>query len=120
MYQLLLWNTNYFDPYLSLEEPFLKSQSVTINIKLNNLVKQAYQVKQIDFNRYNSALFYSYDKFRNVNILDQEIQQYVSHTTYLKIKAFDTFINESFEYFVNLDTNAVILLELIPYLSETT
>ncbi|ALS01823.1 hypothetical protein ATZ33_10680 [Enterococcus silesiacus] len=115
-YQLLLFNTNYFDPHLSSEEAFLKSQAVAFEIELANIKPANYQIKQIDFNRHNGALFYTYEEFRNADTLDLETQEYVVEGTRPKIKVFDTQINDLFNYYAMLDTNGIVLLELTPIL----
>lgn len=113
-YQLLLFNTNYFDPHLSSEEAFLKSQAVNIDIALEGVAPEQYQIKQIEFNRHNGALFYTYEEFRNADMLDLEAQEYIVNSTRPKIKVFDTKIDNTFNYYVTLDTNGVVLLELTP------
>ncbi|MBO0472165.1 hypothetical protein IGL98_000650 [Enterococcus sp. DIV0840] len=115
-YQLLLFNTNYFDPHLSSEEAFLESQAVTFEIELAAIKSAHYQIKQIDFNRHNGALFYTYEEFRNADALDIETQEYVVESTRPKIKVFDTQIDDTFNYYVTLDTNGIVLLELTPIL----
>ncbi len=115
-YQLLLLNTNYFDPHLSSEEAFLKSQAVAFEIELTNVEPGNYQIKQIDFNRHNGALFYTYEEFHNADTLDLETQKYVVEGTRPKIKVFDTQINDIFNYYATLDTNGIVLLELTPIL----
>ncbi|WP_086315482.1 hypothetical protein A5821_002967 [Enterococcus sp. 7F3_DIV0205] len=113
-YQLLLFNTNYFDPHLSSEEAFLESQAVTFEIELAAIKSAPYQIKQIDFNRHNGALFYTYEEFRNAEALDLETQKYIVDSTRPKIKVFDTHIDDDFNYYVTLDTNGIVLLELTP------
>ncbi|EOH93307.1 hypothetical protein UAW_02555 [Enterococcus haemoperoxidus ATCC BAA-382] len=113
-YQLLLFNTNYFDPHLSSEEAFLESQAVTFEIELVTVTLAHYQIKQIDFNRHNGALFYTYEEFRNAEALDFETQKYVVDSTRPKIKVFDTQVEDAFNYYVTLDTNGIVLLELTP------
>lgn len=115
-YQLLLFNTNYFDPHLSSEEAFLESQAVTFEIELAAIKSAHYQIKQIDFNRHNGALFYKYENFHNAEALDLETQEYIVGSTRPKIKVFDTQIDETFNYYVTLDTNGIVLLELTPIL----
>lgn len=116
-YQLLLFNTNYFDPHLSSEEAFLKSQAVTFEIELTAIKIGAYQIKQIEFNRHNGALFYTYEDFQQAKILDLEAQHYIVDRTRPKIKVFDTQIDDTFNYYVTLDTNGIVLLELTSILS---
>jgi beta-xylosidase/AraC-like DNA-binding protein len=113
-YQLLLFNTNYFDPHLSTEEAFLQSHSLTIELVLSIGKTGNYQIKQIDFNRHNGALFYTYEEFRHAGALDLEAQQYINEKTRPKIKVFDAHVNDTFHYFMNLDTNGIVLLEFTP------
>ncbi|MGY3778956.1 helix-turn-helix domain-containing protein [Isobaculum melis] len=115
-YQLLLFNPNYFDPHLSSEEAFLKSQTITIDLAITGIKPNRYQVKLIEFNRQNGALFYSYDEFSQVNQLDIETQQYIVEKTKPKIKVFDTHIESLFNHYLTLDTNGVALIELTPIL----
>ncbi|GGC89164.1 helix-turn-helix domain-containing protein [Enterococcus wangshanyuanii] len=113
-YQLLLFNTNYFDPHLSTEEAFLKSHSVNIELDLSKIKSAQYQVKQIDFNRYNGALFYTYEEFKNAASLDLEAQEYITNKSRPKMRVFDVQIQEVFHYFITLDTNGIVLLEMTP------
>ncbi|MCA5013929.1 MULTISPECIES: helix-turn-helix domain-containing protein [unclassified Enterococcus] len=113
-YQLLLFNTNYFDPHLSTEEAFLKSHSVNIELDLSKIKPAQYQVKQIEFNRYNGALFYTYEEFKNAASLDLEAQEYIMNKSRPKMRVFDVHIQETFLYFVTLDTNGIVLLEMTP------
>ncbi|WP_430598043.1 hypothetical protein [Enterococcus sp. AZ177] len=43
-----------------------------------------------------------------------ETQKYVVESTRPKIKVFDTQIEHLFNYYVTLDTNGIMLLELTP------
>ncbi|MTD42117.1 helix-turn-helix domain-containing protein [Erwinia sp. CPCC 100877] len=116
-YQLLLFNTNYFDPHLSTEETFLQSHSLTIELALTVFKTGRFQIKQIDFNRHNGALFYTYEEFRHAGALDLEAQEYINEKTRPKIKVFDAQIVDTFHYFMNLDTNGIVLLEFTPIYS---
>ncbi len=111
-YQLLLWNVNYFPPHLSLEETFLESQSVTFRIEIPEIENNFYQVKQIDFNRYNGAIFYAYGDFNSNEPLDYESHEYLAEVSRPKMKVFDLEVNNGFDFYCILDTNAVLLLEL--------
>lgn len=57
-YQLLLWNTNFFDPHLSSEEAFLESQALAISLDVRALPAGRYQIKQLDLDRNYGAVFY--------------------------------------------------------------
>ncbi|KAF9404421.1 hypothetical protein HW555_014341, partial [Spodoptera exigua] len=103
-YQLLLFNTNYFDPHLSSEEAFLKSQAVAFELELIGIASEHYQVKQIDFNRHSGALFYMYEEFRSAKTLDLETQEYIVEQTRPKIKVFDTEIIGAFNYYKRIVT----------------
>lgn len=111
-YQLLLWNVNYFPPHLSLEESFLESQSVTFRIEIPEIEDNLYQVKQIDFNRHNGAIFYAYADFTSSEPLDFEAHNYLSEISRPKMKVFDLDVKDGFDFYCILDTNAVLLLEL--------
>lgn len=115
-YQLLVFNPNYFDPHLSSEEAFLKSQTMTFDMDITGIKPNRYQVKLIEFNRQNGALFYAYDEFNQVNQLDLETQQYIVEKTKPKMKVFDTHIEALFNHYLTLDTNGVALIELTPIL----
>ncbi|MDR0922692.1 MAG: helix-turn-helix domain-containing protein [Lactobacillales bacterium] len=115
-YQLLIWNTNYFDPHLSSEETFLESQTVTYDLEICMMKPHRYRVKQIELNRHNGALFYSYEEFRKAETLDLETQNYIAQMTRPKISAFDIEIDDEFHYYTTIDTNGVVLLELTPIL----
>ncbi|MGM0125507.1 hypothetical protein IGI37_002906 [Enterococcus sp. AZ194] len=110
-YQLLVWNANYFDPHLSSEEAFLKSQGLRLDVTIQQISGQ-YQIKQLELNRNSGALFYTYNEFQETKIIDYEIQEYTRTMTRPKMKVFDTTIHEQFTVYLTLDTNAVTLLEL--------
>lgn len=116
-YQLLIWNCNYFDPYLSLEKSFISRYKIDINILISNLPPQTYLFKQINLDYKNGALFYTYDKFKNIRYLDNELEEYISRSTQPKINAFEIDVTDIFSYCLTLESNAVSLIELTPYIS---
>ena len=111
-YQLLVWNSNYFDPHLSSEQAFLESQALRLDVTIQQLISGNYQIKQLELNRNSGALFYTYNEFQEAKMLDYETQEYVRTVTQPKIKVFDAVIHEQFTFYLTLDTNAVTLLEL--------
>lgn len=113
-YQLLLWNTNYFDPHLSSEEAFMESQALEITITIKELFARQYQVKQLTLDRDHGALFYVYRQFQQAKILDHETEAYIDAKTQLDLQVFDVKIEQEFSHFLTMDTNAVTLLELTP------
>lgn len=118
VYQLLIWHSCYFNPDLSTEETFLKSQSIEYEWMIPEIPPHHYQVKQIDFSRKSGALFTSYYDFQSVHSLDYETQRYIATMTRPKISVFDSYIDEGFHYSTLLDVNAVMLLELTPIFFE--
>lgn len=108
-YQLLLWNTNFFDPHLSSEEAFLESQSLDISIDVQVLPAGRYQVKQLDFDRNHGAVFYVYAQFQSAAQLDRETEAYIDQKTMMKLHVFDRMITDRFRHFSTIDTNGVQL-----------
>ncbi|ERK33901.1 hypothetical protein I131_07570 [Enterococcus faecium CRL1879] len=108
-YQLLLWNTNFFDPHLSSEEAFLESQALDISIDVQVLPAGRYQVKQLDFDRNHGAVFYVYAQFQSAAQLDRETEAYIDQKTMMKLHVFDRMITDRFRHFSTIDTNGVQL-----------
>ncbi|MEY8445436.1 helix-turn-helix domain-containing protein [Enterococcus ratti] len=115
-YQLLLWNSNYFDPYLSSEESFLNSYKVSLAINIQELPSSYYQIKQIDFDHHNGAVYYTYNQFRKIKHLDVELQEYIERTTHPRMKAFEIELEDRFSYYITLESNAISLIELTAYI----
>lgn len=113
-YQLLVWNTNYFDPQLSSEEAFLASQSLDLSIRLQQILKGRYQVKRLVLDRNHGALFYAYSKFQEVQELDEETEAYIYQANKPSLSVFDTKVTDTFSYSFHMDTNAVVLFEFTP------
>lgn len=113
-YQLLVWNMTYFNPDLSSEELFLASHGATYSVTLTGFPKHDFQVKQLDFNRHNGALFYSYDKVADVPYIDFETQEYINQTTQLQLKNYRMNSLSDLHFQLTLDANAVTLLEFTP------
>ncbi|MGG5329441.1 helix-turn-helix domain-containing protein [Enterococcus sp. AZ163] len=113
-YQLLVWNTNYFDPQLSSEEAFLASQSLDLSVQLRQVLNGRFQVKRLVLDRNHGALFYAYSKFQEAQELDEETEAYIHKTNKPSLRVFDTKITDTFSYSFHLDTNAVVLFEFTP------
>lgn len=113
-YQLLIWNTNYFDPHLSSQQAFLESHSLEVQVQLKQIFSGRYQVKQLDLNRHYGALFYQYSKFQQAAVLDAETEEYVDYNTRPRLQVFDCDIKDVFKKQLQLDTNGITLLEFTP------
>ncbi|KPG70080.1 AraC family transcriptional regulator [Enterococcus sp. RIT-PI-f] len=111
IYQLLLWNTNYFDPHLSSEDAFLESQALDISLEVSLFPVGTYQIKQLDLDRHHGAVFYIYRRFQTAAHLDRETEAYIDQMNRMKLHVFDQKITDTFRHFSTIDTNGVQLLE---------
>lgn len=110
-YQLLMWNSNYFNPKLSKETKFLESQAVSYNIEVKDIEDGYYQIKRFDLNRYFGALYYEFKEFKSDIPLDYESHQYIKNNLNPKLSVFDMRVEDGFKFNCILDTNAITLLE---------
>lgn len=113
-YQLLLWNSNYFNPSLSRKVNFLESQAVSYHIEIPDIQNNHYQVKRFDLNRYAGAIYYDYQNYDSMTPLDFETHKYISSKCQPKLSVFDINVRDGLKFNCILDTNAIVLLELKP------
>ncbi len=113
-YQLLLWNSNYFNPSLSKKANFLESQAVSYHIEIPDIKDNYYQVKRFDFNRYAGAIYYDFKNYNSIFPLDLETHSYISNKCQPKLTVFDLNVKKGLKFNCILDTNAIVLLELKP------
>lgn len=111
-YQLLLWNSNYFNPSLSKKVNFLESQAVSYHIEIPDIKDNYYQVKRFDLNRHAGAIYYDYKNYNSSTPLDLETHRYISNKSQPKLSVFDINVKDGLKFNCILDTNAIILLEL--------
>ena len=113
-YQLLLWNSNYFNPSLSRKANFLESQAVSYHIEIPDIKDNYYQVKRFDLNRTSGAIYYDFSNYYSIAPLDLETHRYISNKCQPKLSVFDINVKDGLKFNCILDTNAIILLELKP------
>lgn len=114
IYQLLIWNPNYFNPKLSEQLKFLETKMITYNVEIPEIEDNYYQVKRFDLSRYNGAIYYNFQDFKSRYPIDLEAREYISHISKPKMSVFDVDIVDGFKFSFRLDTNAIILLEFRP------
>lgn len=110
-YQLLVWNAQYFSPNLSLNDNYLKSKSLELEITSSNVPKGLYQVKKLTLSKDHGAVSYSYDRFSSQQILDEEAHQYLSYITHPKMDVFDKEFLDGLRLNCFLEPNDVCLYE---------
>lgn len=113
-YQLMLWNTKYFSPDLSKEASFLESQSVGVRVEIPNIPSKIYQMKRLDFNRHNGAIFYDCLDFNSRAPIDYEAHRYLAENCRPKMSLSDVEVKNGFQFECIIDINGIVLLELIP------
>lgn len=113
-YQLVLWNSNYFLPNLSVEANFLESLSIVYHLETEMISSNYFQIKQFELNRESGALFFSYADFDSRVPLDFEAHHYLAEMTKPKMKVFDMEIGEKFELDATISSNGILLFELTP------
>ncbi|MEG0733318.1 MAG: helix-turn-helix domain-containing protein [Vagococcus sp.] len=113
-YQLVLWNTNYFLPNLSIEATFLESLSIAYHIDTQIIVPNYYQVKQFELNRESGALFFNYADFDSKVPLDFEAHHYLAQSTQPRMKVFDMDVSKRFELDTTISSNGILLFEITP------
>ncbi|MGX7058782.1 helix-turn-helix domain-containing protein [Vagococcus humatus] len=113
-YQLVLWNTKYFSPDLSKEASFLESQSVGVRIEIPEIPSKLYQMKRLDFNRHNGAIFYDCLAFNSRAPIDYEAHRYLAENCRPKMSLTDVEVKNGFQFECIIDINGIVLLELTP------
>ncbi|WP_428775904.1 helix-turn-helix transcriptional regulator [Vibrio sp.] len=111
-YQMLFFNPVNIDPDLSVQEHFLNDYQKKLNMKIHLTKPGIWRIKQWTFDQKNGALYHQYGLHPTLFERDQETMEYISSRSQPTLSVYDERLEDSFDKIIELDINAVVLLEL--------
>lgn len=112
-YQLLLYNTVVFNPWLSSEETFLQHFRQQYLIRLTDL-QGAWRIKSHLYDRRSGALFPLLNAFQAESGPDEEVLSWVRHMARPALGVRDEQLQSAWQATCALESNALMLYELTP------
>lgn len=111
-YQLLLFNPNYLNPFLSLEDWLVAKQRKEFFVTIQGLEAGFYQIKKFTFDYQHGAVYRQMADLSTMNGADQEMIRYIRQMTHPQLEVFDESVEPTWSFYANLDINAIQLFEL--------
>lgn len=111
-YQILLFNPVNIDPDLSVKEHLLNDYKKIINLSMELHRKGIWRIKQWTFDQKNGALYHQYGLHPTLFERDQETMDYIRTRSQPTLSVYDENLEFYFQKSINLDINAVMLIEL--------
>ncbi|EMH4161269.1 helix-turn-helix domain-containing protein [Pluralibacter gergoviae] len=115
-YQLLVYNTVVFNPWLSSEEAFLQHFRQQYIIRLTDL-QGAWRIKSHLYDRRTGALFPLLNAFQAGSGPDEEVLNWVRHMARPALAVTDERLQAGWQAAGALESNALMLYELAPVIS---
>lgn len=116
-YQLLLCNTVVFNPLLSSEEAFIQRFRQQYHVQLKGLSGR-WRIKCHLLDQHNGALFPLIEGVRSERGPDEEMWRWVEHKARPMLSMHDERLHEDWQITESLESNALMLFELAPLLSD--
>ena len=111
-YQILFFNPVNIDPDLSVKDHFLNDYKKKLNIRVQLPKQGIWRIKQWKFDQKNGALYHQYGLHPTLFERDQETMDYISSRSQPTLSVNDEHLEQIFDRVIELDINAVVLLEL--------
>jgi len=111
-YQILLLNPTRIDPDLSVKDHLLNDYKKKVDVSMELHRKGIWRVKQWTFDQKNGALYHQYGLHPTLFERDKETMDYIRARSQPTLSVYDEQLEFSFSKEINLDINAVVLIEL--------
>ncbi|MCE4956636.1 transcriptional regulator AryK [Macrococcoides caseolyticum] len=115
-FQIIVYDAEHFNPYLTLNTslPFLDNKEVTV--KVNTLLPGTYRVKHYTLDKEHGALYQVWQSYNTQSGIDAESIEYINRVSYPKLRVSDQTVQQDFEYNLKLLTNAIHLIDVKRYI----
>jgi len=111
-WQMVLMNSNYINPYYSIETAFLQKLNKTVRVKVSGIPPGEYQVRKYVFDKDNGALYTNWWKLNSKYGMDAEIIDYITRSSYPSLEIFDETIEDDWVFYSDMTTNAIHFFEI--------
>ncbi|WP_414049263.1 transcriptional regulator AryK [Macrococcus animalis] len=114
-FQIVVYDAEHFNPYLSLNDdlPFLQKKAVWI--KINDLKQGLYRIKHYTLDKENGALYQVWQSFNTQYGIDAESIEYINRVSYPKLNVQEVKVDKDLQYDITLQTNAIHILDIKKY-----
>ncbi|PKE06186.1 helix-turn-helix domain-containing protein [Macrococcoides caseolyticum] len=115
-FQIIVYDAEHFNPYLTLNTslPFLDNKEV--RIKVNDLLPGTYRIKHYTLDKEHGALYQVWQSYNTQSGIDAESIEYINRVSYPKLQVSDQTVQHDFEYNLKLLTNAIHLIDVKRYI----
>lgn len=111
-YQLILMNVNSVNPYLTIQETFLKKLNKEIRVTIAGLEPGNYQIRKRVFDKDHGALYTKWWELNSKYGMDEEVIDYITATSQPSLEIFDTKIDSELTIFAYMSLNAIHFFEI--------
>ncbi|PLS04838.1 helix-turn-helix domain-containing protein [Neobacillus cucumis] len=111
-YQIVLMNNHIVNPYFSIEESFLQKLIKEVRVTIRGIPKGEYQIRKFVFDQDHGALYKNWWENNSKFGMDEEIIDYITHSSQPSLEVFDEMINEEWSFYSYLTINAIHFFEL--------
>ncbi|MGV2875358.1 helix-turn-helix domain-containing protein [Macrococcus capreoli] len=115
-FQIIVYDVEHFNPYLTLNTvlPFLDNKEVTL--KVNDLLPGTYRIKHYTLDKEHGALYQVWQSYNTQSGIDAESIEYINRVSYPELRVSDQTVQKDFEYNLKLLTNAIHLIDVKRYI----
>lgn len=115
-FQIVVYDAEHFNPYLSLNAslPFLENKEVEIIIKALN--QGTYRIKHYTLDKNHGALYQNWQSYNTRSGIDAESIAYINRISFPKLKISEQVVNQDFQYNLILLTNAIHIIDVKQYI----
>jgi beta-xylosidase/AraC-like DNA-binding protein len=108
-YAVLISNPCYFDPLYSIEETYVVTESVRVEVKLTDIPKGRYRFKVFLFDKRHSSVFDRWSKLGFPSLNDEDAADYLERAALPELNIFEDDIDAGYTLAPELGYNGVAL-----------
>lgn len=115
-FQIIVYDAEHFNPYLSLNSPlpFLENKDVALTVK--HLYSGLYRLKHYTLDKEHGALYQVWQSYNTRTGIDAESIAYIDRLSYPKLEVSEKFVTQDLTYNLKLLTNAIHLIDVKKYM----
>lgn len=115
-FQIVVYDAEHFNPYLSLNTslPFLENKEVGLKIK--NLNQGTYRIKHYTLDKNHGALYQNWQSYNTRSGIDAESIAYINRISFPKLKLSEQVVTQDFQYNLILLTNSIHIIDVKQYI----
>ena len=115
-FQIIVYDAEHFNPYLSLNSPlpFLENKEVALRVK--RLTPGLYRTKHYTLDKEHGALYQVWQAYNTRIGIDAESIAYIDRLSYPKLDVSEQFVTHEISYNLKLLTNAIHLIDVKKYM----